>query len=83
VALYLGLVTAVLAYLLIGRGLRTVPAPVVVTLGRAEPLVAALLGLLVLGERLTATATAGLILVGLALAVLALPGRAGPAAGAG
>ena len=74
-AAYLGLVTTVLAYLLVGRGFRTVPAPVAVTLGLAEPLVAALLGLLVLDERLTATATAGLILVGVALAVLAVPAR--------
>jgi drug/metabolite transporter, DME family len=75
VALFLGLVTTVVAYLLVGRGFRTVPAPVAVTLGLAEPLVAALLGLLVLNERLTATAMAGLILVGLALAVLAVPAR--------
>jgi drug/metabolite transporter, DME family len=74
VALYLGLITVV-GYLLVGRGLRTVSAPVAVTLGLAEPLVAALLGVLVLGERLTATAIAGLILVGLALAVLAVPAR--------
>ncbi len=78
VGLYLGLITVV-GYLLVGRGLRTVPAPVAVTLGLAEPLVAALLGLLVLGERLTATATAGLVLVGLALAVLAAPARSAPA----
>jgi DME family drug/metabolite transporter len=74
VGLYLGLITVV-GYLLVGWGFRTVPAPVAVTLGLAEPLVAALLGLLVLNERLTATATAGLILVGLALAVLAVPAR--------
>ena len=83
VGLYLGLITVV-GYLLVGWGFRTVPAPVAVTLGLAEPLVAALLGLLVLNERLTATATAGLILVGLALAVLAVPARsARAAAGAG
>ena len=75
VALFLGLVTTVVAYLLVGRGFRTVTAPVAVTLGLAEPLVAALLGLLVLNERLTATATVGLILVGLALAALAVPAR--------
>jgi drug/metabolite transporter, DME family len=83
VALYLGLVATALAYLLVGRGFRALPAPVVVTLGLAEPLVAALLGVLVLGERLTATAIAGLIMVGLALAVLAVPARsagAGPVA---
>jgi len=74
VGLYLGLITVV-GYLLVGWGFRTVAAPVAVTLGLAEPLVAALLGLLVLDERLTATATAGLILVGLALAVLAVPTR--------
>ena len=81
VALYLGLVATAVAYLLVGRGLRTLPAPVAVTLGLAEPLVAALLGLLVLGEHLTPTAAAGLALVGLALAVLAIPAgrhRSGP-----
>jgi drug/metabolite transporter, DME family len=93
VTAYLGLVTTVLAYLLYGRGLRTVPAPAAVTLGLAEPVVAAILGLLVLGERLTPAAAAGVVLVGLALGVLALPARAvppppgaprpGPAAGAG
>jgi drug/metabolite transporter, DME family len=47
----------------------------VVTLGLAEPLVAALLGLVVLGERLTAATAAGLVLIGLALVALAVPGR--------
>jgi drug/metabolite transporter, DME family len=78
VALYLGLVTTAVAYLLVGRGLRTLPAPVAVTLGLAEPLVAALLGLLVLGEHLTQVAALGLALVGLALAVLAVPRRQQP-----
>jgi DME family drug/metabolite transporter len=80
VTVYLGIVTTVIAYLLYGRGLRTVPAPVAVTLGLAEPIVAALLGLLVLGEHLTGTAVAGLLLVGLALAVLVVRG-AGSARG--
>jgi drug/metabolite transporter, DME family len=75
VALYLGLVTTAVAYLLVGRGLRALPAPVAVTLGLAEPLVAALLGLLVLGEHLTPAAAAGLALVGLALVVLAAPAK--------
>ncbi len=75
VTVYLGIVTTVLAYLLYGRGLRTVPAPVAVTLGLAEPVIAAMLGLVVLGERLTPTALMGLVLVGLALAALAVGGR--------
>ncbi len=75
VTAYLGIVTTVLAYLMYGRGLRTVPAPVAVTLGLAEPVVAAVLGLVVLGERLSATAIAGVVLVGLALAALAVGRR--------
>jgi DME family drug/metabolite transporter len=75
---YLGLVTTVIAYLLYGRGLRTVPAPAAVTLGLAEPVVAALLGVVVLGERLTGAALAGLVLVGLAIAILTV-GRPGAA----
>jgi drug/metabolite transporter, DME family len=61
------------AYLLYGYGLRTVPAPVAVTLGLAEPVVAALLAVVVLGERLTGIEIAGLLLVGCALAILAVP----------
>jgi DME family drug/metabolite transporter len=76
VTIYLGVVTTVVAYLLYGRGLRTVPAAVAVTLGLAEPAVAALLGLAVLDERLAPTGVAGLVLVGLALAVL-VAGRPG------
>ena len=66
------LATAV-AYLLYGYGLRTVQVPVAVTLGLAEPVVAALLAVAVLDERLTGTAIAGLLLVGLALALLVVP----------
>jgi DME family drug/metabolite transporter len=75
VTVYLGVVTTAAAYLLYGRGLRSVPAPVAVTLGLAEPLVAALLGLAVLGERLSGPSVAGLMLVGLALVALTVPGR--------
>jgi drug/metabolite transporter, DME family len=70
VTAYLGVITTAAAYLLFGRGLRTVSAPVAVTLGLAEPVVAAILGLVVLGERLTITDIVGLVLVGLALATL-------------
>jgi DME family drug/metabolite transporter len=70
VTAYLGVVTTALAYLSYGRGLRTVSAPVAVTLGLAEPVVAAILGLVVLGERLTAIEIVGLALVGVALTTL-------------
>jgi DME family drug/metabolite transporter len=76
---YLGIVTTVLAYLAYGRGLRTISAPVAVTLGLAEPVVAAMLGVVVLGEHLSGAAVAGLVLIGLALAALAV-GRGDSAA---
>ncbi len=80
VTIYLGLVTTVIAYLLYGRGLRTVTAPVAVTLGLAEPAVAAVLGLAVLGERLSPAAFTGLALVALALLLLVTGRPQGPAA---
>jgi drug/metabolite transporter, DME family len=79
IALYLGVITTVIAYLLYGRGLRSVPVAVAVTLGLAEPAVAALLAVMVLGERLTAPAVAGLTLIGIALAVLVAPRMPGEA----
>jgi drug/metabolite transporter, DME family len=70
---YLGVVTTAAAYLLYGRGLRALSAPVAVTLGLAEPVVAAILGVVVVGERLTPAGIVGLVLVGVALATLVVP----------
>lgn len=66
-ALYLGLVTTTLAYVLFGRGLAVLPAGPVTTLVLAEPLVATALGTTVLDEQLAAAgaAGAGLLLLGL------------------
>jgi drug/metabolite transporter, DME family len=66
-ALYLGLVTTTLAYLLFVRGLAVLPAGPVTTLMLAEPVVATALGIVVLDERLSALGGigAGLVLVGL------------------
>ena len=66
-ALYLGLVTTTLAYLLFVRGLAVLPAGPVTTLMLAEPVVATALGIVVLDERLSAFGGigAGLVLVGL------------------
>ena len=63
VALWLGLATTTVAYVLFGRGLRVLPTGPVATLVLAEPLVATMLGVLLLGERLDATAWAGAALV--------------------
>jgi drug/metabolite transporter, DME family len=68
-ALYLGLITTTLAYVLFGRGLAVLAAGPVTTLVLAEPLVATVLGTTVLGERLALAGAvgAGLVLVGLAV----------------
>lgn len=73
--LYLGLVTTGAGYVLYGRGLRTTPVATATTLTLAEPAVAAVLGLVVLGERLGPVALGGLALLVLSLLVLTLPGR--------
>ncbi len=63
VALHLGLVTTALAYMLYIRGLMTLPTATAVTLALAEPLTAATLGIVVLGERLTIPALFGMLLI--------------------
>lgn len=77
---YLGVVTIALAYVLFGRGLRALPAGPVTTLVLAEPLVATLLGVAVLHERLTAPAVLGtaLVVVGLAVQGAAAAGGGRP-----
>lgn len=74
-ALYLGCVATALAYILYGRGLRTTPVATAATLALAEPAVAALLGVVVLGERLTLISACGLLMLGASLVVVALPER--------
>ncbi|MFC4529923.1 EamA family transporter [Sphaerisporangium dianthi] len=76
-AVYLGCATTALSYFLYGRGLRTTPVARASTLALAEPAVAALLGVAVLHERLTAVSWAGLALLGAGLLLVALPGPAG------
>ena len=74
-ALYLGAIPTALAYVLFARGLRRLEAGETATLTLAEPLTAAALGALVLGERPGALAVAGAALVLAGLAALAAPGR--------
>jgi DME family drug/metabolite transporter len=68
-ALWLGLATTTVAYVLFGRGLRNLPAGPVTTLVLAEPVVATVLGVVVLGEHLVPLGWVGaaLVLAGLAL----------------
>lgn len=70
--LYLGLLPTTLAYLLIGAGIRVLAPAAVVSLNLAEPVTAATLGVLLLGERLTVVGVVGALLV---LAGVVLVGR--------
>jgi DME family drug/metabolite transporter len=74
-ALWLGAVPTAIAYLLFARGLRHLPANEVATLTLGEPVTAAVLGAVVLGERPGAVAVAGIALILAGLAVLALRRR--------
>lgn len=73
VAGYLALFTVYLAYRLFGRGLRRTSASVATTLTLAEPAVAAVLGVTVLGERLPAASWGGLAVLAAGLVLLTLP----------
>ena len=74
-AVWLGAIPTALAYLLFAHGLRLLPASEMAALTLAEPVTAAALGAIVLGERPGAPAVAGIALVIAGLAVLALRGQ--------
>jgi DME family drug/metabolite transporter len=71
-AVYLGALPTALAYTLFARGLKRIGAGETATLILGEPVTAAALGFIVLGERPGAAALvgAGLVLAGLALLAL-------------
>ena len=77
VVLYLGLITTALAYGLFARGLQIVSVHNAATLTLAEPLTAALLGILIVGEELTLYAFTGMALIfcGLLILTLNLPSK--------
>ena len=74
-ALYLGAIPTAIAYVLFSRGLRGLTSGETATLVLAEPLTAAALGVVALGEQPSVAAGAGAALVLAGLAILALPGR--------
>ncbi|WP_326594806.1 DMT family transporter [Streptomyces sp. NBC_01803] len=83
VAAYLAVIPMWLAYVLFGTGLARVRASAATTLSLFEPVVAAALGVAVVGERLTGAAWAGVGLVVLGLLVLMArrPGVRSPVGG--
>jgi DME family drug/metabolite transporter len=74
VAVYLAVITTFLAYRMFGHGLRHTPAQTATTLTLAEPATATVLGVAVLGERLSPLSWAGLAVLATGLAILALAG---------
>jgi DME family drug/metabolite transporter len=70
-ALYLGVVTVGVAYTLYGSGLRSLPAPTVITLTLAEPLTAALLAWLLLDETIGPWGAVGIAVVAAGLVITA------------
>jgi hypothetical protein len=82
VTAYLAVVTTAAGYLLYARGLRTTPVTAATTLGLAEPAIAAVLGLTVLGEHLGVAGFTGLSVLALGLVILAWPTRRGKEPGA-
>ncbi len=75
-ALWLGLATISVAYVLFTWGLSGLTAATAATLTLGEPLTAAVLGITVLDERLSLLAIVGLIVLGAGLALLAWGSRA-------
>ncbi|MGW1910415.1 DMT family transporter [Streptomyces sp. NPDC002076] len=78
VGTYMALVPMFAGYVLFGWGLAHVPASTATTLSLLEPAVAAVLAVLVVGERLPAAGWAGIALVVACLAVLTSPALAVP-----
>lgn len=74
-ALWLGLATVALAYALFTWGLGGLSAATAATLTLAEPLTASLLGVMLLGERLSLPAVAGLAVLAAGLVLLAATSR--------
>lgn len=75
VILHLGLASMALSYFFFARGLRLLPMSTAVTLTLAEPMTATILGLAVLGERLSGQSLAGVVLIftGLLVLIVRLP----------
>jgi drug/metabolite transporter, DME family len=75
VSLHLGLITTAIAYFLFSSGLKKVPASSAVTLSLAEPLTAAVLGVVLVGEELTILSWVGIALLLAGIILIAFSSR--------
>ncbi|WP_041604863.1 DMT family transporter [Tistrella mobilis] len=78
VGIYMALVPMFLGYVCFGLGLARIPASLATTISLIEPVVAAILAILVVGERLPPAGWAGVALVIACLAIVTLPARRRP-----
>lgn len=78
--LWLGVIATGLSYVLFQRGLSGLPASTVASLSLAEPVTATLLGVVVLGEHLSALTSTGILVVALSLLLMALGRKTSPVA---
>lgn len=74
--IYLGIATTTIAYILFSKGLQHIPSSSAVTLSLAEPLTAAILSVLIVGERLDLISWVGILLLLGGILVLTVGGRA-------
>ncbi|SDO31629.1 drug/metabolite transporter, DME family [Halomonas shengliensis] len=77
VGLYMALVPMFLGYLCFGHGLARIPASTATTITLFEPVVAAGLAVVIVGERLPAMGWAGILLILACLVCISAPVRAG------
>lgn len=82
VGAYMALIPMFVGYLLFGLGLARVSAATATVVSLLEPAVAALLAVIVVGERLTVLGWSGIALIGLGLLVLTAASRGGTLSGA-
>lgn len=72
---HLGILTTTLSYILFAKGLKTVTVSKTTTLSLAEPLTAACLGIIVLGENLNTMVGSGILLLFLGILILSVEKR--------
>ncbi len=70
VVAHLGIIATGISYMFFARGLRLTPVATTVTLSLAEPFTATMLGIFLLGERLTLPSLGGVLLIFAGLAIL-------------
>ena len=75
ITLHLGVLATAVPYLLFAWGLRTIQVSTATTLSLAEPMTAATLGIVILGEQMNLQAGSGIVLIFIGLAVLIWSGR--------